>query len=396
MPMKIEYLAAHAPLVTSERRYVLDYGGRGSGKSVSASQAIITLASRRRGRVLAVRKVARTLRLSVWPRLLSELSKWGLLNRCKVNKSEMSILLPGGSEIDCVGADDPEKIKSVDDAWCAWIEEADSLTEADFDAIDFSLRQGGDKLILTFNPPPLAPGQAHWIKARFIDRDDPQALVLRTTWKDNKFLPADYVQRLLDLEQTNPELYRMWALGEFVGLSGAIFKRWDIVDAIPADAEFIGYGLDFGFSVDPTALVEVWRMDGEYYYREVIYSTGLTNADLISEMRTIGITDEEIVADSAEPKSIEELRRAGFRVKPARKGPDSVRAGIDYMLGFVHHIERGSSNLIKEFGSYSWATDRSGNLQPKPVDAYNHAVDAIRYRLFNPKTSPSLAQIAGL
>ncbi len=385
----IKFIHAHLPILHPEPRYVLDYGGRGSGKSVAASQSIIKMGMERKGRLLAVRKVGRTLRLSVFPRILSELSAWGILPKCHVNKTDMKITLPNGSEIDCIGADDPEKIKSVEDAWYAWIEEADSLTAEDFDAIDYSLRSGGDRIVMTFNPPPSIPGVPHWIKDRFIDRADPDATVIHTTWKDNPFLPAKYIERLQSLEQTNPELYRMWALGEFVGLSGAIFQNWEVVDAIPDNADFIGYGLDFGFSIDPAALIASYRYNGELYHREVIYATGMTNADLIAAMKEAGISPEdEIIADSAEPKSIEELRRAGYFIKGATKGPDSVRAGIDYLRGFKHNILRGSTGLITEFGTYSWKTGTDGKPKATPIDAYNHGIDAIRYRCYKPQSRP--------
>ena len=385
----IKAIAAHRPMVSADKRYILDYGGRGSGKSVAASQSMIEQGLQRKGRMLAVRKVARTLRLSVFPRLQSELSAWGLLDKCKINKNDMKITLPNGTEIDCIGADDPEKIKSVEGAWYAWIEEADSLSGEDFDAIDYSLRAGGDKIVATFNPPPTTPGVDHWLKSRFIDRADPDVLVLKTTYKDNPFLPAKYVERLEALKHTNPELYKMWALGEFVGLSGAIFSNWGVVDAIPENADFVGYGLDFGFSIDPAALIASYRYDGEYYHREIIYQTGMTNADLIREMHEQGVSPEdEIIADSAEPKSIEELRRAGFFVKPAVKGPDSVRAGIDYLRTFRHNILQGSAGLIREFGTYSWKAGADGKPKATPIDAYNHGIDAIRYRCYKPQSKP--------
>ena len=380
----IDAIGVHRPMVTSDARYVLDYGGRGSGKSVAASQAVIELALKRKGRVLAVRKVARTLRLSVFPRLRSELAAFGIIDRCQVHKQDMTFVLPNGSEINCIGLDDPEKIKSIEDPWLAWIEEADSLSEDDFNAVDFVLRQGGDKILMTFNPPPMTPGTSHWIKDRFVDKADPTATVLKTTWRDNPFLPRVYTDRLEALADTNPELYRMWALGEFVGLSGAIFTNWAIVDTIPSDAKFIGYGLDFGFSIDPAALIACYQYNGEYYYREIVYQTGLTNRDLAEAMREAGVSpDDEIRADSAEPKSIEEIRREGFFVVPATKGPDSVRAGLDYMRGYRHNIERGSAGLIREFGSYSWKTGSDGKPRPQPIDDFNHGIDAIRYRLFD-------------
>lgn len=381
---KIQAIKAHRPLFDSDSRYILDYGGRGSGKSVGASQAVITRCLNRKGRFLAVRKVARTLRLSVFPRIRSELASFGILDKCQVHKQDMTFILPNGSEIDCIGLDDPEKIKSIEDPWGAWIEEADALTENDFDAVDFILRQGGDTILMTFNPPPMIPGVSHWIKDRFIDTADEDATVIKTTWRDNPFLPQKYIARLEKLKESNPELYRMWALGEFVGLSGAIFTNWGIVDTIPDDAEFIGYGLDFGFSIDPAALIASYRYNGEFYHREIVYQTGLTNRDLADAMRDAGVSfRDEIRADSAEPKSIEELRREGFFVTPATKGPDSVRAGLDYMRGFRHNIERGSSGLVKEFGSYCWKTDKDGKQKPQPIDDFNHGIDAIRYRLFD-------------
>jgi phage terminase large subunit len=380
---EIKAIAAHRFLVETKKRYALDYGGRGSGKSVAASQALIELALKRKGRVLAVRKVARTLRLSVFPRLIAELSEWGLLSRCAINKTEMTITLPNGSEINCIGLDDPEKIKSLEKPWLAWVEEADSLTPSDFDAVDFVLRQGDDKIIMTFNPPPLTVGSTHWIKDRFIDRKDEQAIVKKTTWHDNPFLPETYIARLNQLKETNTDLYRMWALGEFVGLSGAIFDNWQIVDAIPDDAEFVGYGLDFGFSIDPAALIASYRYNGEYYHREIIYQTGLNNRELARAMEESGVDKGvEIVADSSEPKSIDELRASGFFISPAVKGPDSVRAGIDYLRGFRHNVEVNSSGLIKEFGSYCWRVGKDGKPRPQPIDAFNHGIDAIRYNCY--------------
>lgn len=380
----VKAIKAHRPMVDSDKRYILGYGGRGSGKSVGASQALIELGLKRKGRILAIRKVGRTLRLSVFPRIRAELAAWGILDQCSVNKSDMTFTLPNGTEINCLGLDDPEKVKSIEDPWLAWIEEADSLTEDDFNAVDFVLRQGDDKIILTFNPPPMIPGSSHWIKDRFIDSRESSAEVIKSTWRDNPFLPAVYTERLEALKKTNPELYKMWALGEFVGLSGAIFTNWCVVDAIPTEAKFIGYGLDFGFSIDPAALIACYKYNGEYYHKEVVYQTGLTNRDLAEAMTAAGVTrHQEIVADSAEPKSIEELRREGFFLRPAVKGPDSVRAGIDYMLGFKHNIERNSSGLIREFGSYCWKTDSNGKPKPQPVDDMNHGIDAIRYRIFD-------------
>ena len=390
----INRLTAHEFLFTSDKRYLGDYGGRGSGKSVAASQAFIYRAIQSTNAAMVVRKVARTNRLSTFPRIVQELSDMGILSHCRVNKTELTITLPNGAPIYFIGMDDPEKTKSIEKPWLAWIEEADSLSAADFDAVDFSLRQGGDTIILTFNPPPTVPGVSHWIKQRFIDGSDPDCEFHKTTYKDNlRFLPDKYIDRLERLEKENPELYKMWALGEFVGLSGAIFQNWGVVDKIPDDAQFIGYGLDFGFSVDPAALIASYRYNGEFYHEEIIYQTNLTNSDLIKEMRRLNVSGD-IVADSAEPKSIEELRRAGFQVRKATKGPDSIRAGIDYLRGFRHNVTQDSAGLIREFGSYVWQTDKAGNQKPKPIDDFNHGIDAIRYRCYKKEQAARVADFS--
>lgn len=375
----ITRLKAHEFLFDSPKRYLGDYGGRGSGKSVGASQAFLFRALQRPLPAIIVRKVARTNRLSTYPRIIAELAAMKIIHLCNINKSEMTIKLPNGATIFFLGMDDHEKIKSIEGAWLAWIEEADGLSEQDFDSVDFSLRQGGDTIIMTFNPPPTIPGAVHWIKQRFIDGADPDCDFRKTTYLDNvRFLPTKYVERLELLKKSNYELYQMWALGEFVAMQGAIFTNWGVVDKIPPDAAFLGYGLDFGFTVDPAALIASYKCNGEFYHQELIYQTGLTNQDLIAEMRTLGV-DGRIVADSAEPKSIEDLRRAGFDVSKSVKGQDSVRAGLDYLRGFRHNITSDSTGLIREFGSYVWKQDRNGKSKPEPIGSFNHGIDALRY-----------------
>jgi phage terminase large subunit len=374
----------YIPFLDNETRIEDIYGGRGSGKSVFVSQKkVLQAAQEPHHKILVVRKVAKTIRLSVWPRLKAVIHELGV--PFKENKSEYTLTFPTGSQILCVGADDPEKLKSLEGITSAWVEEATELTEDDFDNIDIALRNEKhhkNQITLTHNPVPVVPGETHWIQDRCINISDDDVVVLKTTHWDNAFLPETNRQRIEALRETNYSLYQMWGLGEFTTLEGVIFDNWDSVDEIPDNARFLGYGLDFGFTLDPTALVGVYQHDVDIYLKELIYQSGLTNQDIAQQLSQLGVDrSDEIIADSAEPKSIEEIHRLGWNIKPAVKGPDSVNHGIDYMKQFRIHLLRGDVNLKREFSTYCWGRDKNNKLLPKPVDDNNHGIDAARYRL---------------
>jgi len=170
-------------------------------------------------------------------------------------------------------------------------------------------------------------------------------------------------------------------LGEIGSLQGAIFSTFEQVDQSEInDAELLALGLDFGFQADPTALTAVYRKNGKVLLHELIYETGKTNQDIGNLMHNLGINkSHEIIADSAEPKSIEELRRMGFRVTPAAKGEDSIRNGIDIIQRHDLAVTDTSLNLIKELRNYKWATDKAGKTLNVPIKLYNHAIDGVRY-----------------
>ena len=176
--------------------------------------------------------------------------------------------------------------------------------------------------------------------------------------------------------------WRVYGLGEVGTLEGIIFHNWDMVDAFPPECSKIAFGVDFGFSNDPTAIVMIGTKDGEVYVDEKMYQTGLTNPDIVNKLKEYKIPHEiEIYADSAEPKSIEEIRRAGFHIKPVDKGADSVRNGIDFMKTLKIHVTKNSVNLIKELRNYSWQQDRNGGYVNVPINGFNHAIDALRYAI---------------
>lgn len=389
----------YAQLYETLSRYVVGYGGRRSSKSYSVSQLLLRRAAENPGRkIIVMRKVATTIRLSVWPRIINALQECGLYPYCTINKSDRVIELPNGSTFVFVGADNPEKLKSLEGATDYWLEEASEFDEIDLDIIDAGLSASvypPCQIWLTFNPVPIIEGAVPWIASRFI-LPIPHELgecvtkgdvtILRTYYKHNAFCPAATIKLLEGYKEANPALYKLWALGEYTRLEGAIFKNWDIVDAPHPDARHIGVGLDFGFVVDPSAAIRIWvkqNADGidDVYMREELYELGLNNFALAKSLKEVGVERyDEVIADLAEQKSIDELNMLGLNVYKCEKGADSVRNGIMMMQAARLHVVKGSTNLVKEMQTYCWKKTKDGKEIPEPQDKNNHCIDAARYR----------------
>jgi phage terminase large subunit len=234
----------------------------------------------------------------------------------------------------------------------------------------------------------------------FVDTDvitDKDCDFLQLTFEDNELLPErerteilKYKERGYNSDGTIKNSYwankwQVYGLGNIGNLQGSVFSNWDIVDSIPLGAELLAYGLDWGFSADPTALIKFCKFNGELYLEELIYSTGLTNSDIYNKMITLGIPLRvPIVADSAEPKSIEDLYRFGFtNIEAADKGPDSIRNSIDTLQQFKIHIVKTSFNAIREWRGYKWKVDKNGKSLNEPIDGNNHTIDPARYIALN-------------
>lgn len=384
-------------LTRTRARYVVCYGGRRSGKSYAVSQLLVRKALSEAGRrIVVMRKVARTIRLSVWPRVIAAVDEAVGIDRCYVNKSDFTIRLPNGSEFLFVGADNPEKLKSLESATDYWFEEASEFDAVDLDTIDAGLSpadvQAPAQVWLTFNPLPRIPGAEHWLQRRFLQTaheigemaERGEVAVLRTTFMQNAYVPEATREVLLGYRESNPELWRLWGLGEFTTLEGAILTQGVEViregDIESLGLEYVGRGQDFGYANDPAALVSIWSSDRALALREDLYETGLTNRDLSARYGELGVSYREVIrADSAEPKSIDELRADGWLVVPAEKGPDYKRAAARWLQSKRIYVVEGSTNLLRELASWSWDRDRSGNLLPRPADGDDHTVDATIY-----------------
>ena len=221
------------------------------------------------------------------------------------------------------------------------------------------------------------PSAEFWLHTEFLPKKQPGEYLFKvTTYKDNPALEEKIVR---DIEALPPDLYRIYGEGKLGQISGLIFDNFDIVDQWPDNAKNTTYGLDFGFSRDPTAMVKVALFDNCIYVQELIYETGLTTDDIDNIMTELGVSKSVTIhADSSEPRLIHELYNKGWYIKGVTKGADSVRSGINKLKRFKICITRDSTNLIKEFRNYKWK-EKDGKSIGVPIDMWNHGVDALRY-----------------
>jgi phage terminase large subunit len=304
----------------------------------------------------------------------------GRFNAARWNATDFRYKFANGSYIEFFSADDDSKLRGARRDRL-YMNEANNLS---FHAYTELAARTKQSVILDWNPV-----KEFWFHSELMQDEDVDFLIL--TYKDNEACPKsarDFIEKARVKAETSEywaNWYKVYGLGQVGTLQGAIYEDFEVVEGIDVSrAKFVALGLDWGFSNDPTALVAIYRQGDCLLIQELLYSTGLTNQDIADKLRTLGITRAwEIVADSAEPKSIEEIYRLGFNIKPAEKGPDSVRNGIDILKRFKLQVTKDSTNLIKELRSYTWATDKEGKNTGVPIDSFNHACDAMRYVALN-------------
>lgn len=370
-------------LQENDTRYEIFYGGGGSGKSHFLAQRIIYRSLTSVRKTLVVRKVDRTIRDSVFALLVDMLKKFQIKDMVKINLTNYTIVFPNGSIIVCTGLQDAERIKSIHGITDIWIEEASELTHDEFSQLDIRLRHPSakhQKMMLSFNP----ISKQNWVYKTFFENTHPNSTVLKTTYHDNRFLPDSYTASLEALRETNPAYYDIYCLGEFGSLDRLVFTNWEEEEFNYEDIKGkLAVGLDWGFTNDTTALVASIVLDDTIYVFNTKGGTGLVNKDIANLISNEGLNKSTIIADSAEPKSIEELKRLGIiRIKASKKGPDSIVHGIQKLQQYKIVVHPSCEELITELMNYSWQKDKqSGEYINKPVDKFNHYIDALRYSL---------------
>lgn len=356
-------------------RFIILYGGAGSGKSYYTAQHILLDCIENTVKWCCIRKVARTLRNSVFELFNDLINEYNLNDYFNINKTDMTIECVNGSKIIMLGIDDPEKIKSIAGINSFWIEEASELDERDFNQINLRLRgitQHKKQIFLTFNP----ISSTHWLKKTFFDviRDD--SYIIKTTYKDNSKIDKEYATQLEAYKEIDEYYYNVYCLGEFGNLTGIIYNNWNVLETFPDGGETI-YGLDFGFN-NPSALVEIKIKDNEFYIKELFYESGLITTDLIEKIKSFNLKGF-VYCDSAEPALIQELQLKGINAVSSNK---DVMDGINFIKTLKLHVHHQSINVIKELNEYHWRKNKDGSPLDEPVKFNDHSLDAIRYAIY--------------
>ena len=288
----------------------------------------------------------------------------------RFNKSLLRYDFGNGSYIEFFSADDSSKLRGARRD-ILYINECNNVTFEAYNELSIRTKR---EIYLDFNP-----ANEFWVHTELKHEDDSDFLIL--TYKDNEALDERIVK---EIEKNRAKAttssywanwWRVYGLGEIGMLEGVVFSNWKMIDTIPNEAKLIGYGLDFGFTNDPTAIIEIYNYNGQRIVNEIVFQTGLVNNEISKKLQKNVIA----YADSSEPKSIEEIRRTGQLIKGVTKGQDSINFGIQIMQSQSYLVTAQSTNLIKELRAYCWDRDKTGKQLNKPIDNFNHTIDALRY-----------------
>ena len=372
-------------------RFLVFYGGAGSGKSHFIAQRLVYKALKSKRKILVLRKVNRTTKASTFQLLLDTINQFGITNYCVINRTDFSITLPTGSQFLCMGLDDPEKIKSITGLTDAWLEEATEFSLDDFSQVNLRVRDPkaeDQEIILSLNP----VSKANWCYLHFfaenpeLDEFRKTVRIVHTTYLDNPHLPEAYVQALLMMKATNEVYYKIYALGEFGSLDKLIYNNWQKMDFDPDTIKGQPLcGLDFGYTNDPTAFTASTLVEEEHriYVFKEWGGTGYLNDAIADQIKEMGFAKSIICADSAEQKSIDEIKRLGIpRIRPCVKGKGSVLQGIQKLQQYEIIVHPSCVNVIEELQNYAWKKDRQTNEYiNEPAEGYDHYMDSLRYSL---------------
>ena len=401
-------------------RYAILMGGRGNGRSGTASRYIVSqLLGKEYARGAIMRATREDIRASAWGDINDRLTEQNITNQFHIADNEM-FLEYGQNSIRAYGfrassGSLTARLKSLAGYNIIWIEEAEEIGEAEFRTLDDTLRtvKGRIRIILSLN----TPAKNHWLLKKWFDLEPANVQgfnvdgfyipKLKESVKDVLYIPGTFRENLPNLDaktveryqqyrETKPEYY--WQMIE--GLSpevmmGKIYSGWQMIDSVPHEARLLGYGLDFGFDPDPAAITAIYYHNSGYILDEKLYQTKLLNEHLISTFNLL--PKAPIIADNAEPKSIAELQAGGLNVIPCEKGADSVNYGIKYVQGLKISYTRNSLNLHREYENYAWKVNKDGEeLGIEDPKCENHLMSALRYglSLLAGKNSPAENQVA--
>jgi phage terminase large subunit len=368
----------------SDAHIVINQGGSNSGKTHAILLALFYIAYENPKQVITVvgqdipNLKAGALRDALNIRESSTLFKASVRS---YNKSERIFEFNNSSLIEFKSYADAQDAKSGKRDYL-FVNEANGITWSIYSELALRTRK---KIYIDYNP-----NSGFWVHDNLLGKPDVQLII--SDHRHNPFLEQKVRDKIEELKSTDAELWKVYARGLTGKVAGLVLNNWHLCDAIPPDAKLIAAGLDFGFTNDATGCIEVYKQNGELWINELLYEKGLTNPDIAERLTAAGISKKtQIIADSAEPKSIEELKRLGWWVTSAKKGADSVKISIDILKRYKLNITRSSINLRNELGRYKWKEDSSGNAINEPIDDWNHLIDPLRYIALNKLKISTLA-----
>ena len=382
--LKIKTNIVYDHLLNSDKKIVVEQGGTRSGKTYNIILWIIfEYCTNNRNKVITVcRKSFPSLRATVLRDFMSILESHNLYSEKFHNKSNSEYYL-FGNLVEFISLDQPQKIRGRKRD-LLFINEGNELFWEDWQQLVFRTQ---DRIVIDFNP----SDEYHWIYDKVLPRDDCD--FFKTTYLDNPFVEESIRKEIELLKDTDEQYWQIYGLGERAASRSTVF-RYAEVSHIPEDAELVAYGMDFGFSNDPSTLVSVYTKDINLYVKEHLYRTAMTTTDIHKFLLGEELDNKPIYADSAEPRLIEELRRMGHNIFPSLKGKDSVNAGIDLLKRYKINILSTSSNAISEFRNYKWKEDKTGALLNTPIDDNNHIIDPCRYATYSILSKPRFGTYA--
>ncbi len=372
-------------LLDYSHRWEIYMGSAGSAKSYFITQKLIIRACREKIKILVCRRTGATLRNTCFSLFKDILAKWQLTQFVKIRETDFNIRFPNGSEIIFIGLDEETKLLSLNNIGCIFIEEVFEVPKPIVEQLNLRLR--GDtpnqQILMAFNP----ISKNHWLYD-FCEVNPPSNYIFtHSTYKDNHFLNAEYIAELEELYTRNPQKARVFCDGEWgVDAEGLIFQNWKVEDFNHEEKQGqLMVGLDFGYIHDLSAITAALLCEeqGRIYVFKEYGSTGKTNKDLANIIKSMGLSKSVIVADCAEPKSIAEIKAEGIqKIKPCTKGADSIMHGIQKLQNYQIIIHPNCTGIITEFENYTYQKDKNTGLYiNKPIDDFNHYIDALRYSL---------------
>lgn len=392
MSQVVEIPVEYKPLFSPGWREAAIYGGRYSLKSHTVARFLLIRARQQKTRVACFREFQNSIQESSH-QLLADLIQRYELHDFEITKNSIINKINGSDFLFKGLWQNEQSIKSIEGIDIAWVEEAQTVSKSSLEILTPTVRKPGSQIIYTYN----RLMEDDPVHQRIVIEGRPNALIINVNYDiaiKYHMMPAEILAEINDDKDKRPALYKHKWLGEPNSLEMRIYKDWAVIDEVPHAGRLERRGLDFGYSNDPSSVVDIYYQDGGYIFDETLFQKGMSNKQIADTILNAKNPNVLLIADSAEPKSIDELKLYGLNILPAEKGPDSVVNGIQLVQAQRISVTKRSINILKEYRNYLWETDKDGKILNVPEHTYSHSMDALRYGLASIIKKPKFNMVA--